>query len=237
MAEQKSTSFEIGGEEYLVDLYAVENDLTEQPVVVILHGIDGMGGESGRQIRKFAEQIADAEFLVFVPHYFNAADGDDSLPLEELFPLRLARVGSYLPRIVAAIDHAKQSGGDGPLGLVGFSLGGGLAIEYAQSVPAGEVKALVDYFGYISDPKVLSNAGRLPPTLILHNNADAIVKIDLSSKPLLAALGGTAVVHDHRFYDDANPALGNHPFLPGGPADVDSRSLSVAWLKTYLKPS
>jgi dienelactone hydrolase len=238
MVEHESSSFEMGGQKYPIDRYAAKNGSAKRSIVIVLHGVDGMGGESGTEIRKFAEQIADAGFLVFVPHYFDAADGADSLPLEQLFFRRVPRVGSYPPRIAAAIDHVlQQSGGDGELGLVGLSLGGGLAIDYAQSISSGEVRALVDYFGYISDPKLYANAGRLPPTLILHNNADEIVKIRESSKPLLEALGRTAVVHDHCFYDDANPARGNHPFLPGGPADVDSRSRSVAWLKTYLKSS
>ena len=147
-------------------------------------------------------------------------------------------MGSYPVRIAAAIDHAvAQAGGDGRLGLVGLSLGGGLAVDYAESVSAGKVRALVDYFGFISSPRHFANVDRLPPTLILHNNADGIVKIRESSKPLLDALDKTTVIHEHHFYDDANPLRGNHPFLPGGPADVDSRSRSVEWLKTYvMKP-
>ena len=34
----------------------------------------------------------------------------------------------------------------------------------------------------------------------------------------------------------SNPARKNHPFLPGGRADIDSRARAVAWLKKYIKP-
>jgi dienelactone hydrolase len=239
MVEQQSSTFEMETHKYEIDRYAEKNASAKRPVVVVFHGVDGTAGESGTEIRKFAEQIAGEGFLVFVPHYFDAADGADTLPLDQLFDLRVPRVGSYPARISAAVDYAqKQPDGDsGRLGLVGLSLGGGLAVDYAESVPPGTVNALVDYFGYIPDSKIYINAGLLPPTLILHNNADEIVKIIESSQLLLDSLDKTAVIHDHRFYDDANPARRNHPFLPGGLADVDSRSRSVAWLKTYLMPA
>ena len=239
MIEQQSSMYSVGGQSYTIDRYAEKNGSGKQPVVVLLHGVDGMGTQSGTEIRKFAAQIAADGFVVFIPHYFDATDGPDSLPIEELFLRRVPRVSSYPPRVAAAVDYAlTQPGADkGHLGLVGLSLGGGLAVQYAEAVTAGKVKALVDYFGYISDPSMLVNVNRLPPTLILHNKADLIVKIVESSQPLLEALDKSAVIHDHQFYDDANPAGHHHPFLPGGLADVDSRSRSVAWLKAHLMPS
>jgi dienelactone hydrolase len=149
------------------------------------------------------------------------------------------RLAGYPPRIAAAVDYAlKQTdAATEHLGLVGLSLGGGLALDYAESAKAGKIKALVDYFAHISDPKIFANVERLPPTLILHNTADKIVKIEVSSEPLLDALKKSAVVHDHCFYDDANPSWRDHPFLPGGKADVDSRARSLTWLKTHLMPS
>ena len=239
MSGQMSSTFDIGTQKYTIDRYADKTGAVKRPVVVVVHGVDGMGSESGTEIRKFAKQIARQGFLVFTPHYFDANDGADTLPLTELFERRVPRVGSYSPRIAAAVDYAlKQSDADsGRLGLVGLSLGGGLVLDYAESTSAGKVKAIVDFFGYISDPKIYVNAGRLPPTLILHNTKDELVKLLKSSQPLLDSLDKTKVPHDHRFYDDDNLTRGHHPFLPGGPADLDSRSRSLTWLKTYLKPS
>jgi len=239
MIEQHTSAFAIGGQSYAVQRYAQKHGTATRPPVVVLHGVDGLGTQSGVEIRKFAEQMAGEGFLVFVPNYFDANDGADTLPLEELFGRRVPRVASYLPRVAAAVEHVlKQADVDaGHVGLVGLSLGGGLALQYAHGVPAGTVKALVDYFGYIADPRIFANVHRLPPTLILHHNADEIVKMAASSQLLLDALDRSAVVHDHQFYDDVNPAGRHHPFLPGGHADVDSRSRSIAWLKAHLIPS
>jgi dienelactone hydrolase len=239
MVEQQSATFMTGGRKYAIDRYAVKNASAKRPAVVIVHGVDGLGTASGKAIRLFAEQIAGHGVLVYVPHYFDVHDGADSLPLDQLLGLRVPRVASYAERISAAVDHALgQPDADARrLGLVGLSLGGGLVLEYAEAAAPGKVAALVDYFGHIADPAIITNVKRLPPTLIFHNKADMVVKLADSSAPLLAALQKTTVVHDHCFYDDINPDRGQHPFLPGGRADVDSRARSVAWLKTYLMPS
>ena len=239
MSTRTSLTYDVGTERHSIDKYSA-GGAGKRPVVVLLHGVDGLGVTSGAQIPNFAEQIADDGFLVFVPHYFDAKDGSDTLPIEQLFELRVPRVASYPARIAAAVDYAlKQSDADSRrLGLIGFSLGGGLALDYAESAPPGKVKALVDFFGYIASPGIFANAARLPPTLILHNKNDAVVTVASSSEPLLEALAKTRVAHQHHFYDkDVNVAGRNHAFLPGGPADVDSRSKAVAWLEDHLEAS
>lgn len=238
MAIQTPLKFDVGTEHYDIDKYNA-GAAARRPAVVVFHGVDGLGATSAPQIRQFAEQIADEGFVAFVPHYFDAADGSDTLPVLQLFDRRVPKVASYAPRIAAAVDFAlKQKEADSSrLGLVGFSLGGGLVLDYAESAPPATVKAVVDFFGYVSDPRILANAGRLPPTLILHNANDGVVTVASSSQPLLDALATTKVTHEHHFYDkDVNTAGRNHAFLPGGPADVDSRQRAIGWLKKHLKP-
>lgn len=218
MSGQMSSTFEMGSQKYAIDRYADKSGAVKRPVVVVVHGVDGMGGESGTEIQKFAEQIAGEGFLTFAPHYFDANDGPDTLPLPELFARRVPRVGSYPARIAAAVDYAlKHRDADGGrLGLVGLSLGGGLVLNYAESAPAGKVKALVDFFGYISDPKIYVQAGRLPPTLILHNKKDEVVKLRESSQALLDSLEKTKVPHDHQFYDEQQPRARSPPVSSRG---------------------
>lgn len=236
MIEHLSSKYLSGGVSYTIHRYAEKTGTSRRPVVVVLHGVDGLGTQSGTEIRDLAEQIAGSGFLVMVPHYFDATDGADTRPIAELFDRRVPRLAAYPPRIAAAVDHAlNQADADGEhLGLVGLSLGGGLALDYAESAKAGKVKGLVNYFGHIADPKIFANVGRLPPTLVLHNTADEIVKIEASSQLLLAALTKTTVIHDYCFYDDGDPLRRHHPFLPGGKHDIDSRSRTVAWLKAHV---
>jgi dienelactone hydrolase len=234
-----SGTFEHQGQKYAMDKYPAAATPGKPPVVVVLHGTDGMGGESGSGIRTFAAQIAAEGFAVFVPHYFGADDGADTDPIAELFARRVPRIGNYGPRVAAAMkDVAAQTDVDGGrVGLVGLSLGGGLALEYAESARSGAVDALVDFFGFVSDPAIYANAARLPPTLVFHNAHDGIVDPQYSKK-LVDALTKSGVALDQRFYtDESYPERKNHPFKPGGRADIESRAKTVAWLKKYLKAS
>ena len=157
MIERHNSKFVSGSQSYAIDRYADKAGAATRPVVVMVHGVDGLGTQSGVEIDKFAKQLAGEGFLVFVPHYFDAADGADTLPLEQLFAQRVPRLGLYPSRIAAAVDHAvTQPGADARrLGLIGLSLGGGLALQHAEGAPAGTIKALVDFFGHISDRTIL----------------------------------------------------------------------------------
>jgi dienelactone hydrolase len=237
--QQGSATFAVGGRPYAIDRYVRMEAAVPRPAVVVVHGIDGLSGASGAAIRSFAEQVALEGYLVLVPHYFDSNDGADSAPLEQLVALRATRTDSYRPRLAAAVAlaMADSDAAPGGMGLVGFSLGGGLAIDHAETAVPGTVKVLVDFFGHIFSPALLANVDRLPPTLVLHNRGDAVVALASSSQPLVDALKKRAVPHQHTFYTDANPGSGNHPFLPGGPADIDARSKAVAWLKAHLAVS
>ena len=215
--------------------YATSGSPAGRPAVVLLHGTDGLEGESGTEIPKLAEEIADAGFVVFVPEYFGQ-DEPPGLPPEVVFERRIHSVGSYAPRIAAAVGHARSDPriDRGRLGLVGLSLGGGLALQYAVGAAGGTVDAVVDFFGYIdSGSNVYRDAGKLPPTLIFHNNNDAVVdqKYSLNLRDALLAHG---ITHEYHGYDDDYNERRFHPFRPGGQADKDSRTRAVLWLKKYV---
>ena len=227
-----SMTFSVGSETFAMDRYPATPGTAKRPVVLMVHGLDGLSGASGIGIRKFAEQTSDAGFLVLVPHYFGSDDTPDPSP--DVLAQRLSRNGAYRPRIAAAVDRAvEESDADTDrVGLVGFSLGGGQAVAYAEAASVGHVKAVVDFFGYL-EPTLVAEADRLPPTLVLHNNADLIVAPSIS-RALVASLEMAGVEHDARFYDDDNPLQRNHPFKSGGPSDVDSRKRAIDWLRIHL---
>ena len=108
---------------------------------------------------------------------------------------------------------------------------------FAESAPKGSVKAVVDFFGHISDSGIYDSAKALPPTLVFHNEPDGVVSSELSVK-LLAKLEEQHVVHDGTVYkkEPPHPERREHTFRPGGPADVDSRARTREWLDTYVKP-
>jgi dienelactone hydrolase len=204
---------------------------------VLVHGIDGLGGDSGKQIKAFAEELRDNGYLALVPHYFGKDDGKDDGAFDLIaFEKRFANYGKYSERLAAAITEALNDprAEKDKLGLIGFSLGGGLVLAHAESA-SGTVDAVVDFFGYIPPMSgIYANVSSLPPTIVFHNNADGVVDVR-HSKDLVAALDKGMKPHDHKFYDDKNPDKKNHPFLPGGDADKDSRMKTLGWLKTHVK--
>jgi dienelactone hydrolase len=236
MAQRPSTTFKVGTETCTVDSFAAPKGAAKRPVVVILHGVDGMVGESASEVGKLAEQIAEDGYLVFVPHYLGSGSDTTKLPSPDVLAQRTANVNSYRPRVAAAVAYAvaQPDGDSSRVGLVGLSLGGGLALWYAESAARGKVKALVDFFGHVSDPTIYSNAAKLPPTLVFHNKGDGIVTVR-NSIDLISALARDRITHDSQIYDEAYPARFHHTFRPNGPADVDSRARTRKWLDTHVK--
>lgn len=124
----------------------------------------------------------------------------------------------------------------GHLGLLGFSMGGHLALRLAQqtSPPAIKLKAVVEFFAPVTqwpfnDPG--SHLDRLPPLQIHHGDADGIVPIDQSRQlqALLVAAGKTAG-RDFEFHSYPNEEHGFKSF------DVinDSTSRTIAFFNQHL---
>ena len=235
MATRTQSTFQVGADKYRVSSYAPAGAPPKGPAVVLLHGTDGLEGESGTEVPKLAEEIADAGFVVFLPEYFGGNE-PAGLPLADLFMLRIQSVNSYAPRVAAAVDHARSDArvDRNRVGLVGLSLGGGLALQYAAGAPVGAVMAVVDFFGYIdSGSNVYRDAQKLPPTLILHSKNDKIVDPGYSLK-LRDKLQTHRVVHEHHDYDNDYGERRFHPFRPGSEADKDSRRRTIEWLQKHV---
>ena len=110
------------------------------------------------------------------------------------------------------------------IGVVGFSLGGYLSLSTATHDP--RIKVIVDYFGGL--PKELhARADKLPPTLILHGNADPIVSVN-EARTLEGLLKTHKIAHEVKIYD----GLG-HGF--SGETGQDAAKRALAFLDAHLK--
>ncbi len=128
--------------------------------------------------------------------------------------------------VAAAISHAQSRPEVDParIGLVGFSLGAYLAMSVAAQDP--RVGAVVECFGGMPD-RIAENLQRLPPTLILHGDADAVVPVSEAYKleDLLRARG---VEYEIRIYRGVG-----HAFT--GAAAVDSITRTAGFLRRHLR--
>lgn len=207
-------SFTTEGHAVSIDVYQPEAGGTF-PAVIGLHGSGGLHTSFGDPAR----MLAANGFAVFVPHYFERTEtgwaNDPTIRRE--FP-------TWMRTVRDAITYATGQRGVDPLrvGLLGFSLGGYLALSVASLDE--RVKAVVEYFGGL--PEEFAGTNRMPPVLILHGEADSVVPV-AEAKKLDRVLRVLEVEHEKYIYPGAG-----HGF--SGMTMFDSAQKTLAFLQKHL---
>jgi carboxymethylenebutenolidase len=158
--------------------------------VVLLHGAVGWRPE----IVDLASVLADSGFVALVIDYYAEVNRTPIRSTEKLeawpaYQAAVQRAVEYLQSLPAVAGR--------PVGLVGFSRGAFLAVSVASSTPG--VGAVVDFYGGGGGgPASLEeDVQGLPPILILHGDADAIVPVSFAFalRDAVIAAGGQAELH------------------------------------------
>ncbi|SDG45029.1 dienelactone hydrolase family protein [Bosea robiniae] len=180
-----------------------------QGSVILLYGSDGLTN-SGRY-EFAANMIAGAGYTVLLPRYFEAT-GDRRARYSEIKNKFRA-----WQEAIETVTGAQQ----GRFALVGFSLGGALALALAAR--DRRVRAVVDFFGFL--PPGLERA-LLPPTLILHGDADRVVPVSNAGaiERLIKSNSGTVQSHIY-------PGEGHGLSLASWP---DAIARTQAFLRAHL---
>ncbi|MGX1742257.1 dienelactone hydrolase family protein [Bosea sp. NPDC055353] len=148
--------------------------------VILLYGSDGLTNSGRYQFA--ANMIAGAGYNVLLPRYFEAT-GDQR-----------ARYGEIKSKFPVWLEAIETITGDqqARFAVVGFSLGGALGLALAAR--DRRIKAVVDFFGFL--PPGLDRAS-LPPTLILHGDADRVVPVSNAEaiERLVKSNGGSVQSH------------------------------------------
>lgn len=190
------------------------------PTVVMLYGSGGMN-VGGPLFRETAKALALQGYVVYLPHYFEKtgterASGEDYVK----------NFAPWMRAISDTIDYAKnQANVDGKrLGLIGFSLGAYLSLSVASV--NSEIKAVVEYFGGL--PDIFGNQLQtMPPTLILHGDADKAVPVAEAYK-LETLLKNKKLPYEIKIYPDQG-----HGFT--GSAAADALQRTTAFFAKNLK--
>jgi dienelactone hydrolase len=137
--------------------------------VLLLHGLGGLLSDAGL-MRRAAKSLAANGCHVCVVHYFNATG---------TFFATHSNVREHAGKWQSTIAEIAQNYArlhDGPVGLLGYSLGGFLAVGAAEQTDAiGAVAVLAG--GLCEEHENLAPA-HLPPLLILHGAEDKRVPLD-----------------------------------------------------------
>lgn len=159
--------FESGSKPIRIDGYIPESNGTSLPTVIALHGAGGDATGSER----FAAQLAEQGFAVYVLHYFDRTGTQtaDKPTILRNFPVWMKTLWDAISFVEKqpAVDRER-------IALLGFSLGAYLSL--ANSSIDGRVKAVVEFFGGLPREMRLFMR-RLCPTLILHGEADPTVPV------------------------------------------------------------
>lgn len=184
--------------------------------VLLLHGADGLRYRSS-SYREMARDLARNGFLGLLVHYFDSTGNVAASPFHFL---------RWMQVVEDAVDYAVRQpamAGRG-VGVVGFSLGAYLALAVASQ--DSRISAVVDCFGGVPD-LLAANVRTMPPVLILHGEADAVVPVEEAHKleRLLRERGLSCETH-------LFPSQG-HDFR--GVAAAEAFQLALAFLEQHLK--
>jgi carboxymethylenebutenolidase len=213
-----SVSFVSGGKTIAIDCFIPESEQRPSrfPAILALHGSGG-GHDS---LAQTARPLAALGFSVYVPHYFDRTGTVEAqMPAMFLnFPLWMKTLWDVVSLV------AQQPAVDGQrIGVLGFSLGAYLALSLG-SIDA-RVRAVAEYFGGLPR-EIRPFMRRLPPTLILHGDADTVVPV-AEAFSLQKALEERKTPYELEIY----PGEG-HDFTAEARAKADARM--QAFFQKYL---
>jgi len=161
---------------------------------VLLHAVDGIDDTWGPLYRDLAVEYAGRGYVVVLVHYFDRTDPDkkERAGYRDLFVNHFMRkkpnkrdeermkalFGAWGETVRDAVSYARSRPevDRDRVGLVGFSLGASLALVAASEHDL-KLACLVELFGALPR-KHRARLKAMPPTLIIHGDADAVVPVD-----------------------------------------------------------
>jgi carboxymethylenebutenolidase len=222
-----TSSFLAGGKPVRVDHFAPDR-AGKHPAALLLHGSTGLADQDAQAYRSVAGLLANNGYVALLVHYFESTETEriDPQHIDE----RLFR--TWMGVVHGAVEHAAALPGVGGerIGLVGFSLGACLT-PAAGEEGGSRVAAVVDLFGCLPD-EVAANAARLPPTLVLHGDADTVVWVE-KARALEGLLKKYRRTFDIKVYEKQG-----HLFQGAGPFDravLDAQARTLDFLARHLR--
>jgi carboxymethylenebutenolidase len=216
---ESSATFASGGKTITVDGFLPAGE-GKHPAVLLLHGADGLQLQI-LSYRHYSRVLARQGYATYLVHYFDRT-GTRFADLKTI----LKNFVPWMEVVNDAVRYAaKQPGVDrARIGLVGYSLGAFLSLSAASQ--DDQVKAVVEFFGGMPD-RFAARLKTMPPTLILHGDADTIVPV-AEARKLERLLKEKQKTYEVKIYAGAG-----HGFT--GDVNKDAVERTLTFLGKYLK--
>jgi len=211
---------------HLQGYLAVPEEEGRFPAVVAIQEWWGLVGH----IKDVADRFAAEGFVTLAPDLYHGQTAAEPNEARKL-AMALDR-GRGIEEIAAAVRHLRSpENSSGKVGIVGWCMGGGLALSAATN--GAEADAIVCFYGRPLDAR--DTAKLKVPVLGLYGDKDAgnPLSIVQDFEKELEKHGITHHIHvyagaEHAFFNDERPAF--HP-----EAAVDAWDRTLAWFRQYLK--
>ena len=214
------TAFTSGGMRIAVERIAAPGG-GRRPAILVLHPSDGVAGSGASYVRGYAQELASHGYVAYVVHYFDrTGDTRTDDPRED------AEFRVWTATLEDAVTFAEHDPHvtPGRIGVFGYSLGAwmGLALG-AEDRRVGAVVGIGSGFFDALRPTVR----RMPPTLLLHGEADDVVPL-ARARAVDSTLRQLHVPHELVVYPGQK-----HGF--DGSKDPDARARTLRFFNRELR--
>lgn len=196
---------------------------------MILHGAGPRG--FSRPFEQICAGLAEQGYLAMFVEYYSQTGtvrAGQRDAMREYFPVWISEIRAGIANLRARPDVAPQK-----IGLLGYSLGAFLALTTGATA-GKQIAAVVEYYGGLPS-RLQAAVGQMPPTLILHGDADQLVPVSQAMQL------GKLLKESHRPYEMHIYPDAAHAFNFQIPGWYDQASGDDAWKRTlaflskYLK--
>jgi len=168
-AEKTTEYLQYAAEKVTLDIYNPGGDRC--PVAILIHGASGIEGDRATRYKNFATDLMKNGIIAINVHYFDS------------------KQNNWIDTIRHTISYVQQipSADISRIGLIGYSLGGTLALKTASIY--NRVKLLATASGFLPAGFTKEDALRLPKILMISGDQDSAINTLNTLRQWLAESG------------------------------------------------
>ncbi len=193
------------------------------PGVIVLQEWWGLLG----QITRTCDRLAAAGFTALAPDLYHGTTVPLTEPDEAAKQMMAIRMDTAARELSGAVDELQRRTGHAEVGVIGFCMGGGLALVLATQRPDA-VRAVVPAYGLIPWPDARPDYARLTASVLGHVAGDDDYFTPEAAGALmdeLRALGKDVEFHEY-------PGVGHAFFNEDRPEAYHAESAELLWERT-----